>query len=174
MRQAIRDAVRALWYTVPVCLAFTDCFFSLALVKGDSMQPSLNAESRDNEIILLNKWTARRHNYEKGDVVVMALPDEPRSSVIKRICATHGETVMRREPYIGKVDIPAGHAWMEGDNLRNSKDSNFYGPIPLGMVRAVAVWRLWPLDKAGPIPKHEIDKKRVSISPSISSSASSF
>ena len=27
------------------------------------------------------------------------------------------------------VKIPEGHCWVEGDNIRNSQDSNFFGPV---------------------------------------------
>ena len=27
------------------------------------------------------------------------------------------------------VKIPKGHCWVEGDNIQNSQDSNFFGPV---------------------------------------------
>lgn len=31
--------------------------------------------------------------------------------------------------------VPKGHVWLEGDNLRNSSDSRSYGPIPYALIR---------------------------------------
>jgi inner membrane protease subunit 2 len=44
---------------------------------------------------------------------------------------------------VGKVVVPYGHVWVEGDNWRNSLDSNDFGPISRGLIegKAVAIWR---------------------------------
>ncbi|RPA79209.1 LexA/Signal peptidase [Ascobolus immersus RN42] len=42
------------------------------------------------------------------------------------------------------VQVPAGHCWVAGDNLDNSRDSRHYGPVPLGLVRGKVVGRIWP------------------------------
>ena len=41
--------------------------------------------------------------------------------------------------------VPKGHVWVEGDNWRKSRDSNFYGPISKRLIlgKAVAVVRPW-------------------------------
>ncbi|EMD62500.1 hypothetical protein GGP41_001986 [Bipolaris sorokiniana] len=46
---------------------------------------------------------------------------------------------------LGKVVVPYGHVWIEGDNWRKSLDSNDFGPISKGLIqgRAVKVWRNW-------------------------------
>lgn len=46
---------------------------------------------------------------------------------------------------IGKVTVPYGHVWVEGDNWRNSFDSRDFGPLAKGLVegRAVKIWRGW-------------------------------
>ncbi|KAF2708634.1 LexA/Signal peptidase, partial [Pleomassaria siparia CBS 279.74] len=43
----------------------------------------------------------------------------------------------------GKVVVPHGHIWVEGDNWRHSLDSTTYGPISMGLVEGVVryVWR---------------------------------
>lgn len=43
------------------------------------------------------------------------------------------------------IIVPRGHIWIEGDNLENSSDSRYYGPIPQGLVKSRAVLRVWPL-----------------------------
>ncbi|KAF1838943.1 LexA/Signal peptidase [Decorospora gaudefroyi] len=46
---------------------------------------------------------------------------------------------------LGKVVVPYGHVWVEGDNWRQSLDSNDFGPISMGLIqgKAVWVWRNW-------------------------------
>ncbi|CBX99081.1 hypothetical protein LEMA_P083200.1 [Plenodomus lingam JN3] len=46
---------------------------------------------------------------------------------------------------LGKVVVPYGHLWIEGDNWRSSLDSNDFGPISKGLVigKARWVWRGW-------------------------------
>jgi inner membrane protease subunit 2 len=46
---------------------------------------------------------------------------------------------------LGKVTVPEGHVWVEGDNWRQSFDSLDFGPISLGLVdgKAVGIWREW-------------------------------
>lgn len=52
----------------------------------------------------------------------------------------------------GAVRVPPGHVWVEGDNWRESGDSNFYGPISRGLITGKAICVLWPWDRCGERP----------------------
>ena len=38
----------------------------------------------------------------------------------------------RAEPLM--VQVPEGHVWVAGDNLPYSRDSRFYGPVPMALI----------------------------------------
>lgn len=61
----------------------------------------------------------------------------------------------------GKVIVPFGHVWVEGDNWRRSFDSCDFGPISKSLIdgKAVRVWRRgWWRD----IAKREEEKEGMS------------
>lgn len=39
------------------------------------------------------------------------------------------------------MQIPEGHCYVAGDNLKYSRDSRMFGPLPLGLVKAKAIGR---------------------------------
>ncbi|HUS61062.1 MAG TPA: signal peptidase I [Acidimicrobiales bacterium] len=43
------------------------------------------------------------------------------------------------------VLIPEGHLWVMGDNRGYSRDSRYFGPIPIDSVVGRAVYKIWPL-----------------------------
>ena len=47
--------------------------------------------------------------------------------------------------------VPNGHLWLTGDNLANSQDSRRYGAVSESLCRSRLLWRLWPLERFGPI-----------------------
>ncbi|KAM7327634.1 hypothetical protein ACRRTK_014001 [Alexandromys fortis] len=48
-----------------------------------------------------------------------------------------------------KLKVPTGHVWLEGDNLQNSTDSRYYGPIPYGLIRGRIFLKIWPFSDFG-------------------------
>lgn len=43
------------------------------------------------------------------------------------------------------VEIPRGHCWLESDEPYHGHDSNdYFGPIPLGLIRARVAYIIWP------------------------------
>ena len=136
---------------LPVVIAFNDLVASIAVVGGRSMQPTLNPLLKDDnkwwsvsDRILLDKLSVRFQSIspfklQKGDVVVLKSPSNPRERVVKRLVGCEGDWVKSKD---GRpVFVPAGHCWVEGDNEDFSTDSNSYGPIALALLdaRAVAV-----------------------------------
>lgn len=43
------------------------------------------------------------------------------------------------------MQIPPGHVWIEGDNPKNSRDSRYYGPVPIALVQGRVLAKIWPL-----------------------------
>lgn len=53
----------------------------------------------------------------------------------KRIVALEGDIVRTLPPWKDKtVRVPQGHAWLEGDEPLRSRDSNTFGPLPIGLI----------------------------------------
>ena len=38
------------------------------------------------------------------------------------------------------IQVPEGHVWLEGDNQAWSRDSRFYGPVPLALIKGRSSW----------------------------------
>ncbi|KAH7072275.1 peptidase S24/S26A/S26B/S26C [Paraphoma chrysanthemicola] len=91
-------------------------------LEGDTVYPQ-RGYALDNEIL------ARRRLAGLPD----GLPDHDEDSILAG-----------REEF-GKVVVPYGHVWVEGDNARNSLDSREMGPISKGLIesKAVWIWRGW-------------------------------
>ncbi len=122
----------------------------------------------------------------RGDVVVFKYPEEPEMPFIKRVIGLPGETVevrrkqvfingeMLDEPYKfhkrpgidrqvdyhGPVLIPEGKLFVLGDNRDNSRDSRFWGFVPLDylMGRALLIW--WSYEeRRGTFLEKRIDQR---------------
>ena len=81
---------------------------------------------------------------------------------VKRVIAVEGDQVISRAPYPYSVaDVPAGHIWVEGDirNRHKTLDSNYYGPISVGLVTGKVNYILSPWRNHGPIRWWEFKSK---------------
>ncbi|ORY00765.1 mitochondrial inner membrane peptidase complex catalytic subunit 2 [Basidiobolus meristosporus CBS 931.73] len=149
----------------PVSIFFLDHICSVATVSGRSMQPTFNPDTNllKRDKVILNKWSASRRNYSTGDVVALKSPIDPNRTVIKRIIAVEGDLVRTFPPNEDSslVRIPRGYCWVEGDEPMHSRDSNVYGPVPLGLITAKVSTIVWPPSRFGSVPRKEIAPGRV-------------
>lgn len=137
-------------------------------VEGTSMAPRL----ADQERIFVNKLSYRFSNIERGDIVVFWYPRNPDKSFIKRVVGVPGETVEikqgvvyvdgRRleEPYLRPeyldhdyhtAKVPEAQYFVLGDRRNSSNDSRNWGCVPRRNIFGKAVFRYWPVSKAGVI-----------------------
>lgn len=139
-------------------------------ISGNSMSPTLSASANETGARDWIAWKMWRpsHDLKIGDIVLFTCPLRPEATVVKRIIALGGDTVMldpRRRPGYGhdqikpemladalrwdtypdhKLIVPYGHVWVEGDNWRASRDSNYYGPVSKGLILGRAWTALFP------------------------------
>jgi inner membrane protease subunit 1 len=43
---------------------------------------------------------------------------------------------------MARTQVPDGHCYVVGDNLKFSRDSRMFGPLPLGLVKAKVLGKL--------------------------------
>lgn len=95
------------------------------------------------------------HNVQVGDVIIFESPVFFRGRACKRIIGMPGDYVLRdpsQSPTVGgapvpgitgagfvreepaMIQVPEGHVWVAGDSLSYSRDSRFYGPLPMALI----------------------------------------
>lgn len=151
-----------LW--VPAVIFVNDHVVSVSPVNGFSMRPTLNPDENSGmrDWVILYKFMIKPN---RGDVVVLKSPRDPKSWVIKRIIAMEGDIVETREPYPERnVIVPHNHIWVEGDEAFHSRDSNSYGPVTKLLLVAKVKYVLWPRPRK--VDQEEFDHERVVFAPS--------
>lgn len=55
-------------------------------------------------------------------------------------------------PSVGPIsypyEVPEGHVWMMGDNRTNSRDSRYFGAVPVNSISGHAMFVIWPMSDA--------------------------
>ncbi|ODQ54457.1 LexA/Signal peptidase [Saitoella complicata NRRL Y-17804] len=142
---------------VPVVFFVQDHLCWVCPVNGISMRPTFNPDTNLlwRDWVILDKlgfrdlkawWAGHPESlFKVGDVVVLRSPLDPGKILTKRIVGLGGDTVVTRKPYPSSyVEIPPGHAWLEGDEQFHSTDSNTYGPVSLTLIEAKVKGIIWP------------------------------
>ncbi|MBC6938660.1 MAG: signal peptidase I [Anaerolineae bacterium] len=128
-------------------------------VDGFSMEPTL----QNGEYVLVSRLAYRLGEPQRGDIIVLKYPGEPKQDLIKRIIGLPGDKVEVRdlhvvvndqqlvEPYIaaaptysGTWEVPPGYLFVLGDNRNDSSDSRSWGMLPLENVIGKALVIYWP------------------------------
>jgi inner membrane protease subunit 2 len=127
---------------LPVLYALNSAVVSFPSVRGTSMQPTLNpthlpgvppSASPWADVLLLWKWPPTKFEYERGTVVVLRSPRNPRQQLIKRVVGLPGDWVRDKEETSMWHQVPSGRVWVEGDNaLTSSDDSRQLGAVSAG------------------------------------------
>ena len=72
-------------------------------------------------------------------------PTDPSSLLIKRLVALPKTLVRTLPPHPeSTVRVPPGHCWIEGDERFHTRDSNTFGPVPLGLIESKVEYIVWP------------------------------
>ena len=136
-------------------------------IPSESMVPTLEVGDR----LFVNKFIYHFTEPERGDIVVFDSL-ETDDELIKRVVAVPGDRVRVRdgvlrvngdfpeEPYavplafpdgsdFGPTRLSKGEVFVMGDNRGNSRDSRFFGPVPVENIEGEAFFMFWPPSRIG-------------------------
>ena len=167
-----------IYTVVALALAFFIRFFIAApyVVSGASMVPTFF----DYHYLIVDRVTYGFEPPQRGDVIVLDLPQDTSRALIKRVIGLPGETVQLTgnsvtiinaqhpkgfvldEKYLDpnnlggptdiKVTLGGDQYFVLGDNRKVSADSRSWGILPKKDIVGRAFIRLFPFDKIGILP----------------------
>ncbi|XP_069902232.1 mitochondrial inner membrane protease subunit 1 isoform X3 [Globicephala melas] len=104
------------------------------MCSGPSMEPTI----QNSDIVFAENLSRHFYGIQRGDIVIAKSPSDPKSNICKRVIGLEGDKILSNSPSVffkSHSYVPTGHVWLEGDNLQNSTDSRYYGPVPYGLIR---------------------------------------
>ncbi len=141
------DFSRVATILLVVALVVNYFFFSVMVVRGQSMAPSYT----DGNVQLIDRIIYTLRLPQRGDVVALRFPGEPNQRFVKRIVGLPGETVrvtngqvfingqLLAEQYVPadmktlpdtSKKLVSNEYFVMGDNRAVSSDSRAWGPVP--------------------------------------------
>lgn len=170
-RQAAYDWLESLVTAIVACILIFIFLFRIVNVDGSSMVPTLH----DRDKVIITRLLGAV-DYKYGDIVVLTKQSFGKTSIVKRVIATEGQTIdidfargvvyvdgeALDEPYIaeltnrrldfeGPVTVPEGCVFCMGDNRNASTDSrrDTIGMIDTRCILGKLILRIWPLREWG-------------------------
>jgi signal peptidase I len=106
----------------------TNVLFDMSLVDGPSMQPTINAQwSAENPTYMDTALYSTYWKIERGDIIIVKLPEPELKSVIKRLIAIGGDTIYILNFTIYLNDEPLEEAYLTNSQALNTyTQNNFY------------------------------------------------
>ncbi len=174
LRNNVKEWIKSIAIAIATTMFVTTFIFNTAVVKGDSMNPTL--EESDRLIVKKYETLFKTEEYRRGDLIIFESPMENDDRVfIKRVIGLPGETInitdgelyvneMKiEEPYLAEniytqpllygrdYLVSENELFVMGDNRYpdKSNDSRSFGSISFDHIEGKIVLRILPLDKAG-------------------------
>ncbi len=161
----VRDLLSTLLPALAIAVMLHLFLAQSTIVYGQSMEPNFSTDQR----LIIEKLSYHFRTPQRGDVVVIKDPSGGPIPLIKRVVGLPGERVtiadgkvyidgaLLAEPYLKQPTdgpsrswiVPPLHIFVMGDNRNNSRDSRYFGPVPMDTILGHAVFRYWPLNDAG-------------------------
>lgn len=172
------DIIEMLLQSIAVVAVIFMLLFRFVSVNGSSMNPTL----MDKDWLAVSTLSK---NYERGDVVIAAQPNERNEVIVKRVIAFEGEVVditpqgyvtvngvVLEEEYVSALikergdikfphKVPEGKVFLMGDNRNESLDSRYgeIGDVSVDYIIGKAKVKLFPFgDFIIDKPEYSIDK----------------
>lgn len=136
-------------------------------IPSESMVPTLEVGDR----VFVNKFIYRFSEPHRGDIVVFKSIEGENDDLIKRIVGVPGDEVAVRngllfvngeryreryvnkefpdDSFFGPITVPEGKVFVMGDNRANSRDSRYFGPVPIDDIEGEAFVVFWPPQHIG-------------------------
>lgn len=160
--------IKSIVTAVIIAILIKSFIFNTTYVLGHSMNPTLHERDR----LFANKVPLYFEGSVSGKVVVLEAPDTPRKDYIKRVIAVEKDIVeikdgevyvngsLLEEDYIAADaythvydqdtwEVPEGEVFVLGDNRNEgaSKDSRYFGCVPLKTIKGITGFRYFPFNK---------------------------
>jgi len=159
--------IKSIVFAVVIALLIKSFVFNTTYVLGSSMYPTLYEKDR----LFTDKVSLYFKSPKRGNIIVLKAPDVANKDYIKRVIGIAGDTVeikdgkvylngkVLKENYIlgdsytltydkSKWEVPKGYVFVLGDNREQgaSKDSRYFGCIPVDSIKGIANFRYFPFD----------------------------